>query len=144
MSITLPERNIKDLIYTIRGNQVMLDSDLAELYGYTVKAMNQQVKNNIERFPDDFMFQLNESELSYLRSKFLTANVSSKTRTFPYAFTEQGIYMLSTVLKGDLAVSQSIEIMRTFKEMRHYLMMNSEFVTQRDLYSLRQELYSHI
>lgn len=90
--------NIQNRVYFIRGQQVMLDTDLAIIYGYEVKKLNQQVKRNIERFPEDFMFQLNESELIYLRSQNVTANISSKSRTLPYAFTEQGIYMLATVL----------------------------------------------
>lgn len=116
--------SLKDKIYTIRGVQVMLDSDLAEIYGYATKAFNQQVKNNIERFDDDFRFQLTEDETNYLRSKFLTANISSMSRSLPYAFTEQGIYMLMTVLKGDLAVAQSKTLIRLFREMKHFVQNN--------------------
>mgnify|MGYP003571366340 CR=1 FL=1 len=116
--------SLKDKIYTIRGVQVMLDSDLAEIYGYATKAFNQQVKNNIERFDDDFRFQLTEDETHYLRSKFLTANISSMSRSLPYAFTEQGIYMLMTVLKGDLAVAQSKTLIRLFREMKHFVQNN--------------------
>ena len=79
---------LKDKIYEIRGIQVMLDSDLAEIYGYSTKAFNQQVKNNIEKFDEDFMFQLTKEETDFLRSKFLTANISSMTRSLPYVFTE--------------------------------------------------------
>jgi len=86
----------------------MLDFDLAELYGYDTKSFNQQVQRNIEKFPSDFMFQLKISEVdSILRSQIVTANLR-KTRYLPYAFTEQGIYMLMTVLKGELATNQSI------------------------------------
>ncbi|MBQ6731600.1 MAG: ORF6N domain-containing protein [Paludibacteraceae bacterium] len=99
---------IENKVYTIRGTQVMLDFDLAMIYGYTTKAFNQQIKNNRERFDDDFMFQLTDSEVNFLRSKFLTTNFSPKSRSLPYAFTEQGIYMLMTVLKGELAVTQSV------------------------------------
>lgn len=109
--VELLKNDIKSLIYTIRGQQVMLDSDLANLYGYEVKALNQQVKRNIERFPNDFMFQLSLIEYEELRSQFVTANISTMSRNFPFAFTEQGIYMLSTVLKGELAVCHSITIM---------------------------------
>ena len=94
----------------------MLDADLAEVYGYELKAFNQQVKRNIERFQNDMMFQLSDEEVEYLRSKFLTANISSKSRSNPYVFTEQGVYMLMTVLKGELAVRQSIALVRTFKK----------------------------
>ncbi|WP_440557481.1 ORF6N domain-containing protein [Treponema succinifaciens] len=94
---------IKDKIYTIRGEQVMLDFELAEIYGYETKRFNEQVKNNIERFDDDFRFQLTDDEFNtILRSKNSTSSWGG-TRYKPYAFTEQGIYMLMTVLKGELA-----------------------------------------
>ena len=116
--------SLKDKIYTIRGVQVMLDSDLAEIYGYEVKMFNRQVKNNLERFDDDFRFQLTKEEVEYLRCKFCTANISSMSRSLPYAFTEQGIYMLMTVLKGDLAVAQSKMLIRIFREMKHFVQNN--------------------
>ncbi len=94
-------------VYVIRGQQVMLDCDLARIYGYEVKRLNEQVKNNISRFPEDFMFKLTKFEVEDLRSKNSTANIKSKSRTLPYAFTEQGIYMLATVLRGELAEQQS-------------------------------------
>ena len=106
-NFSLIDKNfLKSRIYTIRGVKVMLDADLAEIYGYSTKAFNQQVKNNIEKFAEDFRFQLSASDLRDLRSKFLTANMSTMSRSFPYAFTEQGVYMLMTVLKGDLATRQ--------------------------------------
>ena len=111
----LEENSIRSKIHVIRGQQVMLDFDLAEIYGYSTKAFNQQVKNNIERFDDDFRFQLSNTELEILRSKILTSSWGG-SRYAPYAFTEQGIYMLMTVLKGDLAVTQSKMLIRTFKE----------------------------
>ena len=116
--------SLKDKIYTIRGVQVMLDSDLAEIYGYATKDFNRQVKNNIERFDEDFRFQLTDEEVKYLRCKFFTANISSMSRSLPYAFTEQGIYMLMTVLKGDLAVAQSKTLIRLFREMKHFVQNN--------------------
>ena len=125
--------SIRNKVYTIRGQQVMLDADLAEIYGYEVKRLNEQVKRNISRFPEDFMFQLSMSEIEILRSQFATANVNNMARTFPYAFTEQGIYMLATVLRGELAEQQSIFIMRTFREMRHYISQNRQFVTQAEM-----------
>lgn len=97
------EIDLKNKIYVIRGVQVMLDSDLAEIYGYETKRFNEQVKNNIERFDDDFRFQLTDEEVEYLRSNFSTTNISSMSRSNPYAFTEQGIYMLMTVLRGRTA-----------------------------------------
>ena len=123
--------DIKNLIYVIRGQQVMLDNDLASLYGYEVKAFNQQVKRNIQRFPDDFMFQLTEEEMTEsLRSQIVTLNESGNKRGahrkyLPYVFTEQGIYMLATVLKGKVAEQQSIYIMRAFREMRHFISNNA-------------------
>ena len=126
--------NICNRVYYIRGQQVMLDYDLAELYGYEVKNLNRQVKRNIERFPDDFMFQLTKDECENLRCQNVTANRSAMSRTMPYAFTEQGIYMLATVLRGALAEQQSIFIMRVFREMRHYIKQNQQFVTQSEMH----------
>lgn len=125
--------SLKDKIYTIRGVQVMLDSDLAEIYGYEVKTLNQQVKRNLNRFPSDFMFQLTRDEFDFLRSQFTTSNLKSQfvtsswggVRKLPNAFTEQGIYMLATVLRGELAEQQSIFIMRAFREMKHFLQTNA-------------------
>ena len=133
----LEENSIRSKIHVIRGQQVMLDFDLAEIYGYSTKAFNQQVKNNIERFDDDFRFQLSDTEVTELsRSKFLTS-IQTKGikggRTYnPYAFTEQGIYMLMTVLKGDLAVTQSKMLIRTFKEMKHFIQNNSHIFVELD------------
>ncbi|SCY74694.1 ORF6N domain-containing protein [Butyrivibrio sp. INlla14] len=124
---------IKRKVYTIRGQQVMLDSDLAEIYGYEVKNLNRQVKNNAERFPEDFMFQISKGELENLRCKNFTANLNSKSRSLPYVFTEQGIYMLATVLRGELANQQSIFIMRAFREMRHFIQQNKQFVTRSEM-----------
>lgn len=124
---------IRNCVYTIRGLQVMLDSDLAIIYGYEVKNLNRQVKRNIERFPEDFMFQLTRTEYDNLRCQNVTAIRNNMSRTLPYAFTEQGIYMLATVLKGQLASQQSIFIMRAFKEMRHYIRQNQQFATQSEM-----------
>ena len=133
----LEENSIRSKIHVIRGQQVMLDFDLAEIYGYSTKAFNQQVKNNIERFDEDFRFQLSNEEVSELsRSNFLTSmqTIGMKGgRTYnPYAFTEQGIYMLMTVLKGDLAVTQSKMLIRTFKDMKHFIQNNSHIFTELD------------
>ncbi len=114
----ITEENIKNKIYNIRGQQVMIDSDLAKIYGYTTKDFNRQVKNNIEKFDPDFMFQLTTTETENLRCKNCTSSYTNNyggRRYLPYAFTEQGIYMLMTVLKGDLAVKQSKTIIRIFK-----------------------------
>ena len=120
--------NICNRVYVIRGQQVMLDYDLAEIYGYEVKRLNEQVKRNITRFPEDFMFQLTTEEDEILKSQIATSSWGGK-RKLPYAFTEQGIYMLATVLRGELAEQQSIFIMRAFREMRHYIKQNQQFVT---------------
>ena len=130
------EQGLQSKIYVVRGVQVMLDIDLAAIYGYTVKAFNQQVKNNIEKFDDDFMFQLTAGELDNLRSKFLTAIVSPMSRALPYAFTEQGIYMLMTVLKGERAIKQSKALVRLFKQMKDYVIENQQIVSQRDFLRL--------
>ncbi len=121
----IDENLLKSRIYTIRGVKVMLDADLAEIYGYSTKAFNQQVKNNIERFAEDFRFQLSDAEILLLsRSKFLTSiqvkGVKGGRSYKPYAFTEQGIYMLMTVLKGDLAVQQSMALICLFKRLKDY------------------------
>lgn len=128
----LVAKDIKNQIYVIRGQQVMLDSDLADLYGYEVKTMNQQVKRNIDRFPEDFMFQLTRDEVVAMKSQIVTSPTDNfysgqegGRRKPPYVFTEQGIYMLATVLKGEVAVRQSIYIMRTFREMRHFIANNA-------------------
>ncbi len=131
--------DIRSRVYIIRGQQVMLDKDLAEIYGYDVKRLNEQVKRNINRFPEDFMFQLKTSEITEsLKSQIATLNVSKNKRgmhikKMPFAFTEQGIYMLATVLRGELAEQQSIFIMRTFREMRHYIKQNQQFVTRSEM-----------
>ena len=125
-------KDITSLIYTIRGLQVMLDYDLAVLYGYEVKRLNEQVKRNIGRFPADFMFQLTKEEVMMVKSQFATSPDSGfysgqegGRRKPPYAFTEQGIYMLATVLKGEVAEKQSIFIMRAFREIRRFIANNA-------------------
>jgi len=130
------ENSIKDKIYLIRGQKVMLDFDLAEIYGYETRKLNEQVKTNIERFGPDFMFQLKKSEWeSILRSKNRTAKtLSSKRRYLPYAFTEQGIYMLMTVLKGDLAIKQSIALIKLFKTMKDYIEESGHLLTNTNTY----------
>lgn len=193
--VIIDEKLLKDKIYLIRGVQVMLDSDLAEIYGYTTKRLNEQVKNNIEKFDEeDLMFQLTKEEAETilrskiltleqeeynLRSKFSTSslentpnssrtkfstlnedklnlrsnnstleqenlNLRSKiltsswggTRYTPYAFTEQGVYMLMTVLKGELATKQSKALVRLFKQMKDYIVDNQQMINQRDFLRL--------
>ena len=122
---------IKDLIYTIRGKQVMLDSDVAILYHYETKNINKAMKRNIGRFPEDFCFQLNDYEFEYLRFQFGTLNKKINngevTRKYlPYVYTEQGIAMLSSVLKNETAVQVSINIMRAFIEMRRVISLKGQ------------------
>lgn len=170
---------LKSLIYVVRGVKVMLDADLAVLYGYTTRTFNQQVKNNIVKFDDDFRFQLTKEEYEHiLRSKNLTAennitiylpeksdnqsdlmskNLTSSwggNRKLPYAFTEQGIYMLMTVLKGELATQQSKALIRAFKEMKDFIadnrsLVGSQVITQialqtnqntKDISDIKQEM----
>ena len=137
--IDITEEYLKERIYEIRGQRVILDADLSEIYGYTTKAFNQQVKNNIEKFDEDFMFELTDDEVEDLRSNFLTANLNSKSRYNPHVFTEQGLYMLMTVLKGPLAVKQSKALIRTFKKMKDYILENRDLIGQRELLQLSME-----
>lgn len=129
----LEENSIRSKIHVIRGQQVMLDFDLAEIYGYETRRFNEQVKNNQERFDEDFRFQLTKEEFESLNlmSKISTSSWGG-TRKLPYAFTAQGIYMLMTVLKGDLAVTQSKMLIRTFKEMKHFIQNNSHIFAELD------------
>lgn len=134
------ENNIKDKIYLIRGQKVMLDFDLAEIYGFSTKKFNQQINRNIERFPDGFMFQITKEESNNLvRSHFATSRIYATgndggRRYLPYAFTEQGIYMLMTVLKGDLAIKQSIALIKLFKTMKDYIEESGHLLTNTNTY----------
>ncbi|MCP5064407.1 MAG: ORF6N domain-containing protein [Ignavibacteriae bacterium] len=121
------QKNIKRYIYSIRDRQVMLDRDLAELYGVPTKRLNEQVKRNIERFPSDFMFQLTKDELKHWRSQFATSNSEKMgLRRSPYVFTEYGVSMLASILKSKPAIDVSIKIIRTFVEMRKFLATNAQ------------------
>ena len=118
------ENNVESLIRVIRGQQVMLDRDLAELYGVETRRLNEQVKRNIERFPEDFMFQLTPNEFDNLKSQIAISSWGG-VRKLPYAFTEQGVAMLSGVLKSSTAVEANIRIMRAFVSMRHFMVNNA-------------------
>ncbi|MFC1652881.1 ORF6N domain-containing protein [Planctomycetota bacterium] len=121
----IPVERIQRYIYLVRGEKVMLDKDLAVLYGVETKAFNQAVKRNIERFPEDFMFQLTVQEDDRLRSQFVTSNEGRGGRRYrPYAFTEQGVAMLSSVLRSKRAAEVNIAIMRTFVQLRRILADN--------------------
>ena len=120
---------IENLIHIIRGQQVMIDSDLARLYGVETKYLKRAVKANIKRFPSDFMFELDASEFNSLRCKNCTSNDKSQrggTRYMPFVFTEQGVAMLSSVLKSDTAIEVNIRIMRAFIAMRSFIMSNAQ------------------
>ena len=114
----IDEDLLKSRIYTIRGVKVMLDADLAEIYGYSTKDFNRQVKNNIEKFDEDFRFRLNSEEFEILKSK-KSASSWGGVRYAPYAFTEQGIYMLMTVLKGEQATAQSKALIEIYLAIHH-------------------------
>ncbi|WP_446175684.1 ORF6N domain-containing protein [Elizabethkingia anophelis] len=132
-------KEIRNLIYTIRGRQVMLDSDLAALYQVETKVLNKAVKRNIERFPEKFCFQLTNDEADFLRFQFGTSNVGRGGRRYlPYVFGEQGIAMLSAVLRSDVAVRVSIEIMDAFVEMRRMLISNASLFHRLDKIEIRQ------
>ena len=136
----LPEViDIKPLIRVIRDQQVMIDRDLALLYGVETRRLNEQVKRNIARFPDDFMFQLNKEEFEDWKSHFATSNsIIMGARKLPYAFTEQGIAMLSSVLKSQTAVDVNIRIMRAFVSMRRFVATNAQLFQRLETVEYRQ------
>lgn len=140
-----PITPVQNLIYEIRGKRVMLDFDLARLYQVETRILNQAVKRNIKRFPPDFMFQLSTEETKNMRSQFVTA-CQRNTSAPPFAFTEQGVAMLSGLLKSDVAIAANIAIMRAFVQVREYLMTTStlsaelqELRAKVDLLQLQQE-----
>lgn len=135
--VHIEQKDIANLIYTVRGQKVMLDSDLAKIYGYETKRLNEQVKRNITKFPDDFMFELTNDEVQDLWSQNATANINVMSRSMPKVFTEQGIYMLMTILKGELAERQSIALVRVFKQMKDFILdCNQTSVTLDEFYRL--------
>lgn len=134
-------KEIQNMIYTIRGRQVMIDRDLAILYQVETKYLNRQRSRNADRFPDDFCFQLTKEEYEFLRCQNVTSKKESGSggrRYMPYVFTEQGIAMLSAVLKSDVAVEVSIKIMNSFVEMRNFLLSNKEMFSRLDRVELKQ------
>ena len=141
----IDERTIRNKIYVVRGIQVMLDFELAEIYGYTTSAFNQQVKRNEERFPIDFRFQLTQEELDNLsKSQNVILNKASgrgsNIKYLPWAYTEQGVYMLMTVLKGKIAVDQSIALVRTFRAMKDYIIQNQGLIEQHNYLRLSLQM----
>ena len=146
--VIIDEHTIRDKIYVVRGVKVMLDFELAEIYGYTTSAFNQQVKNNLSKFDDDFRFQLTRDEIESLSiSKNLTSIQMKGTKggrsKLPFAFTESGIYMLMTVLKGDLAVRQSKALIRAFRAMKDYIIENQDLIGRHDLAKLEVRVDHH-
>ena len=138
--IDLSSDAISNMIYVIRGIRVMFDFDLARIYGYETKAFNQQVKRNIHKFPSNYMFHLSREEMNdFSRSQFVTLKKGSDMRGtnikyLPYVFTEQGIYMLMTVLKGDLATKQSIALIDAFKQMKDFIIENNSLLVNTNSY----------
>jgi len=124
--LDLPVIPVETRILTIRGFRVMLDSDLAEIYGVETKRLLEQVRRNIERFPEDFMFRLTAQEFANLRSQFATSSRHGGRRYLPYAFTEHGALMLASVLKSDRAVSMSIFVVRAFARLREILSTHAD------------------
>ncbi len=121
----IPSERIESKILLLRGKKVMLDRDLAALYGVPTRRLNEQVKRNRKRFPEDFMFQLSKKEFEILKSHFATSSWGG-VRKLPYAFTEQGVAMLSSVLNSDRAIQVNIQIMRTFTKLREMLLTHRE------------------
>ena len=130
-AITVTENVITNKIVVIRGQKVMLDFDLAEMYGVETKRLKEQVKRNIERFPEDFMFEMTEEELTIWRSQFVTSNsLKMGLRYKPFCFTEHGVLMLSSVLRSERAVQVNIQIMRVYSKMKELLQMNKDILTK--------------
>jgi phage regulator Rha-like protein len=141
MSEVVPHERIEKRIFEMRGKKVMLDADLAELYAVETRALNQAVTRNIERFPDDFMFQLSEVEAKDLRSQSVTSNWGGR-RYMPYAFTEHGILMLSNVLKSKRAVRVSVQIIRVFVRLRELAQDYHELIARIEKVEKRQDVES--
>ncbi len=123
------KQNLQDKIYTIRGQQVMLDRDLAKLYQVETKVLNQSVKRNIQRLPSDFMFQLSKEEFENWKSQIVTSNSDKMgLRKMPYVFTQNGIAMLSSILKSKISIEVNIEIMRTFTKLREFAVSYGDII----------------
>lgn len=118
MALIVPETDVTDKIAVIRKQQVIADADVASLYGVETRRVNEAVKNNVDRFPSDYMFELTKNELRDLRSKISTTNVSPKSRSATKVFTEKGLYMLATILKSERAVAVTFAIIETFTKVR--------------------------
>jgi len=139
--LIIDEQNIQKKIFTLRGHQVMLDRDLAELYQVETRALKQAVKRNIERFPEDFMFELTEDEINLMVSQNVIPSKKYLGGAKPYAFTEQGVSMLSSVLKSKVAINVNIAIFRAFAKMRKFLLANA--VIFQKFNHIEQKLLQH-
>ena len=131
---------IQNKIYEIRGQRVMLDFDLAELYGTETRVLKQAVKRNIRRFPTDFMFELTKDEFCSLRSQIVTSNEKGGRRYMPYAFTEHGVIMLASLLRSNIAIQTSIKITRAFVAMRNYIMSTKHLESELEAVKSKLEL----
>jgi hypothetical protein len=136
----IPQETIEQKIYLIRGQRVMLSHDLAELYGVKTKALLQAVRRNMERFPDDFVYQLTKDEVTNLRSQFVTSRWGGH-RYVPYAFTEQGVAMLSSVLRSKRAILVNIAIMRTFARLRRLISNHKELASKLKELELKVQIH---
>jgi hypothetical protein len=142
LQVTLTDDQILNKIYYFRGQKVMLDQDLADLYDVPTKRLNEQVKRNINRFPSDFMFQLTSEEVEILKSQFATSSWGGR-RVPPYAFTEHGVLMLSSVLNSQRAISVNIQIMRIYTKMRELLMANQEILLKLEQLERKVDAHDH-
>ncbi len=138
--VSIPDEVIMTKIYSVRGQNVMLDSDLAELYEVETRRLNEQVKRNINRFPEDFMFQLTEKEFENLKSQFATSSWGGR-RKLPFVFTEHGVLMLSSVLNSEKAISVNIQIMRIFTQVRQ--MLTDNLSVKLDIEEIKKKLENH-
>ena len=130
-NLMVPDELIMNKIYLIRGQKVMMDNDLAELYSVETRRLNEQVRRNIDRFPEDFMFQLNKAEFDDLKSQFATSSWGGR-RKLPYVFTEHGVLMLSSVLNSERAIKVNIQIMRIYIRLRQMLLLHKDILLKLD------------
>ena len=141
-AITVPDEIVMNKIYFIRGQKVMIDTDLAELYGVETKVLKQAVKRNTERFPEDFMFEMNKQEFVNLRSQFVTSSLThGGVRYLPMIFTVQGVAMLSSILNSKKAIAVNIQIIRIFTRIRQMLMDNTEL--RLEIEKIKKKLDNH-
>ncbi len=139
-SLIIPEEVIMNKIYFVRNQKVMIDVDLAELYGVETRRLNERVKRNLIRFPSDFMFQLSQSEFNNLKSQFATSSWGGK-RKLPFVFTEYGVLMLSSILNSEQAISVNIEIMRVFTKIR--TLLSDNLTVKLEIEKIKNKLENH-